>query len=69
MAALTGVTFVVVPDGSEYFNLNAVTRIVPQADGTARFYYTGSEFFFKSYGANLAAAQAGVAALVGSNAM
>jgi hypothetical protein len=69
MAALTGVTFVILPDSSEYFNMNAVVRIVPQADGTARFYYTGGEFFAKSYGANLAAAQAGVTALVGSNAL
>lgn len=69
MATLTGVTFVVSPDSSEYFNMNEVVRIVPQADGTARFYYAAGEFFTKSYGANLAAAQAGVAALVGSNAL
>lgn len=67
--ALTGVTFVVLPDTSEWFNMNLVVRIVPEADGTARFYYAGGEFFSKSYGANLAAAQAGVTALVGSNAM
>lgn len=69
MAALTGVTFAVLPDSSEWFNMNEVVRIVPQADGSARFYYTGGEYFSKSYGANLAAAQAGVTALVGSNAL
>lgn len=67
--ALAGVTFVVLPDTSEWFNMNMVVRIVPQSDGTARFYYSGGEFFSKSYGANLAAAQAGVTALVGSNSM
>lgn len=61
--ALPAVPFVKVT-ANTYFNMNKVHRIVPQADGTARFYYDGGEFFAVSYGANLAAAVAGVDALI-----
>jgi hypothetical protein len=63
------VQFIKVPDATSYFNMAHVYRIVPQADGTARFYYSGDEFFSKSYGANLAAAVAGVDALITPTAL
>jgi hypothetical protein len=66
--ALT-VNFVKVPDASSYFNMDDVYRIVPQSDGTARFYYDGDEFFSKSYGVNLAAAIAGVDTLITPTAL
>jgi hypothetical protein len=63
------VQFIKVPDATSYFNMNSVYRIVPQSDGTARFYYDGEEFFSKSYGVNLAAAVAGVDALITPTAL
>lgn len=63
------VQFVRLNDTSTYFNLNSVHRITPQADGTARFYYEGENYFTASFGANLAAAKAGVDALITPTAL